>query len=240
MYPQGRKFSLWGDFSWWVLIMQISIQIKAKKNSSYYSKVMEGMALYSVEETPLKDLIAVIIGTSATPETCEEIASLSHTRLANLSAKDLEINFGLTPTAAKRLAAALKLQTKVQVLYEAIAGPDDVVKQLSFIKDNEKESLVVILLDSKNKVTKKEIVSVGSINSSIVHPREVFKTAIRESAASVIVGHNHPSGDPTPSREDIEVTKRLMKTGKILGIDVLDHIIVAGKRYCSLKERGYI
>ena len=85
-----------------------------------------------------------------------------------------------------------------------------------------------------------ETVSVGSLNSSIVHPREVFKNPLKRSAAALVLVHNHPSGDPAPSREDLDVTKRLVEAGKILGIEVLDHIIIGDQRYISLKEEGLI
>jgi DNA repair protein RadC len=86
----------------------------------------------------------------------------------------------------------------------------------------------------------KQTVFIGSLNASIVHPREVFKEALRRSAASLICVHNHPSGDPTPSREDIEVTRRLVECGQMLGIEVLDHLIIGEKKYVSLKEKGYL
>ena len=86
----------------------------------------------------------------------------------------------------------------------------------------------------------KRTVFIGSLNASIVHPREVFKEAFRRSAASIICLHNHPSGDPSPSREDIEVTKRLVECGKIIGIEILDHLIIGEHKYVSLKEKGYL
>ena len=92
----------------------------------------------------------------------------------------------------------------------------------------------------KNKIISLEDISVGSLNSSIVHPREIYNLAVKKSAAAVILVHNHPSGDPTPSREDLEVTKRLVEAGKILGINVLDHIIIGEGRYLSFKEKGLL
>jgi len=89
-------------------------------------------------------------------------------------------------------------------------------------------------------VIHKQTIFIGSLNASIVHPRELFKEAFRRSAASMICLHNHPSGNPEPSREDIEVTRRLVECGRILGVDVLDHIIIGDKRYVSLKEKGYL
>ncbi len=95
-------------------------------------------------------------------------------------------------------------------------------------------------LNTKNQVLHKKTVFIGSLNASIVHPREVYKEALRRSAASIICIHNHPSGDPSPSREDIEVTKRLNECGKILGIDLLDHLIIGENKFVSLKEKGYL
>lgn len=102
----------------------------------------------------------------------------------------------------------------------------------------EKEHFKAILLNTKNHVISIEDISIGSLNSSIVHPREVFKPAIKRSSASVILVHNHPSGDPTPSREDIEVTSRLVNAGNVLGIAVLDHVIIGNNSILSLKEQG--
>ena len=96
-------------------------------------------------------------------------------------------------------------------------------------------------MDTKNQPVSINVVSVGSLNSSIVHPREVFKVAILSNAASIIIFHNHPSGDPTPSREDVNVTNRLKEAGKLIGIDLIDHIIIGSENsYCSLKEEGIL
>ena len=103
----------------------------------------------------------------------------------------------------------------------------------------DREHFVVLLLDIKNKVIGINTVSIGNLDSSIAHPREVFKPAILSNAGSILLAHNHPSGDPTPSREDIEITHRLVNAGNILGINVLDHIII-GDGYRSLKEAGHM
>ena len=100
------------------------------------------------------------------------------------------------------------------------------------------ENFVIICLNTKNKITGIHTVSIGSLNASIVHPREVFKAALLNNANGIICLHNHPSGDPEPSREDIEITHRLVNAGNILGIKVLDHIIIGDGRYISLKEQG--
>ncbi|MBI4843453.1 MAG: DNA repair protein RadC [Nitrospirae bacterium] len=103
-----------------------------------------------------------------------------------------------------------------------------------------KERFLCALLDTKNRIFKETVVSEGTLTSSLVHPREVFRSAIKEASASVLFVHNHPSGDTTPSRDDITITERLVETGKIVGIEVLDHIIIADGGYMSLFEKGYI
>ena len=104
----------------------------------------------------------------------------------------------------------------------------------------DREHFRVLILNTKNHILKNCLVSIGSLNSSLVHPREVFKQAIKSSGAAVILIHNHPSGDPYPSNEDIEITKRLHEAGKIVGIEVLDHIIIGDGSFVSLKERSVL
>jgi DNA repair protein RadC len=104
----------------------------------------------------------------------------------------------------------------------------------------DREQFRVLLLNTKNQVLAVETVSVGTLNSSLVHPREVFKQAVVKSAAAVILVHNHPSGDPGPSSEDLEITRRLHDAGKLIGIEVLDHIIIGDHIYFSVKEKGII
>lgn len=120
-----------------------------------------------------------------------------------------------------------------------IRGPEDAYRFLrKQLEGKDREHFVVILLSSKNAVIGVETVSVGTLNASIVHPREVFKPAVVNSAAAILLLHNHPSGIPTPSQEDIAITKRIKKAGEVLGIDVLDHVIVGKGTYQSLKELG--
>jgi len=109
----------------------------------------------------------------------------------------------------------------------------------SFLRHETKEHFIALHLDGKNRVVCIDMVSTGSLNQSIVHPRELYKTALLSSAAAVILIHNHPSGDPTPSTEDLEVTRRLREAGELLGIRILDHIVI-GETYYSFTERGHI
>ncbi len=106
------------------------------------------------------------------------------------------------------------------------------------LHEEPEENFVIVCLNTKNRIVGVHIISIGSLNSSIVHPREIFKAAMLNNAASIICLHNHPSGDPEPSREDKETTQRIVEAGKVIGINVLDHIVVGENRYTSLKERG--
>lgn len=137
---------------------------------------------------------------------------------------------------AKRMAIE---QEDKQV--ETIHGPEDAAHFIiPRLKHERREHFVALLLDTKNNILAYEEISVGSLSASVVHPREVFKAAAMHSAASIIVAHNHPSGDPNPSREDIAVTKRLVKAGEIMDIAVLDHIIIGGDSFYSFKRAGML
>ncbi len=121
-----------------------------------------------------------------------------------------------------------------------IKDPEAVVKAIrASIQDKAKEHLKLILLNPRNKIIGISTISIGTLNASLVHPREVFKDAIMHTAASVVLAHNHPSGDPEPSEDDIKITKKLAESGKILGIEVIDHIIIGKNDYYSFKAKGH-
>lgn len=120
-----------------------------------------------------------------------------------------------------------------------VNSPDSSVKILQqFIGDRDREYMAAILLDTKLQANAITVISIGSLNSAIIHPREVFKAAILHNAASIIIAHNHPSGNTTPSSEDIAITDRLSEASKIMGIELLDHIIVTESKYYSFREEG--
>ncbi len=122
-----------------------------------------------------------------------------------------------------------------------IKNPESVVKAIrATIKDKAKEHFKLVLLNTRNKIILITNVSVGTLNANLVHPREVFKDAITHNAASIILAHNHPSDDTEPSEDDLEITRRLVESGKILGIEVIDHIIVTKSEFLSFKEKGYL
>ncbi len=152
---------------------------------------------------------------------------------------------GAGPAKSASILAALTLANRVMTdrlqSLERFTSPQQIFNHFHFrFRDRRKEYFLILLLDSKNRIIREEQVSEGSLNQSIVHPREVFRPAIRESAAAVILVHNHPSGDPTPSREDREITRRLREGGELLGIRVLDHIIIGDGSYLSFVEQGLL
>ncbi|MFP3719852.1 DNA repair protein RadC [Niallia circulans] len=138
---------------------------------------------------------------------------------------------------------SIKAVKESSLLYKerSVRSPEDGYNLLKyFLEDKDREHFIVVALNTKNEPVAINTCHIGSLNASIVHPREVMKLGILSNAASIIVGHNHPSGQPSPSKEDIEVTERLKKAGVILGIELLDHIIVGDESFVSLKEKGYI
>ncbi|MBX5437208.1 MAG: DNA repair protein RadC [Alicyclobacillaceae bacterium] len=152
---------------------------------------------------------------------------------------------GIGMAKALQIAAAVELGRRIvgrpAAQKYAIRSADDaagyVMDRLRHLK---KEHFVTLHLNTKHCVIGEEIVSVGSLDTSIVHPREIFKSAVKRSASAILCVHNHPSGDPAPSPEDVAVTRRLVEAGRVLGIDVLDHIVVGDGRYVSLKAAGYL
>ena len=147
-------------------------------------------------------------------------------------------------TPSKRISiVSVKLVREASFLYKQrrISGPSDVYDMAKeFLEAEDREKLIVCCLDTKNQPLAINVVSVGSLNSSIVHPREIFKAAILCNSAGIILLHNHPSGDPTPSDEDIKATQRITECGKLMGIDLLDHVIVGNEKFCSLREKGIL
>ena len=122
-----------------------------------------------------------------------------------------------------------------------VRGPDDVVALIGRkLRAESREHFLVLLLNARHECVAVETVSIGSLNASIVHPREVFRPAVVASAASIIVAHNHPSGDPEPSEEDIAITRRLAQVGELLGICLLDHCVIARRGVVSLRARGLL
>lgn len=197
------------------------------------------------------ELLAILLRTGTPEYTVLELAArlLSHPDglryLAEATPESLGQHKGIGMAKVAQIKAAIELGKRVVSMSPearpVVKCPEDaahlVMEEMRFL---DREHFRALCLNTKNQVISIETVSIGSLNTSIVHPRELFKTAISKSAASLILVHNHPSGDPTPSREDIEVTLRLMEVGKLVGIEVLDHVVIGDTRFVSLKQKALI
>lgn len=203
----------------------------------------EKLEKYGPEKLSNSELLAILLRTGGKGLNVVELSrkilgKFSSNGLTKANVNDLKDTFGLGSAKACEIVACFELgrrllQNKKSQIY---LTPKDVWQELKDIRDNKKEHFVIFFLDARNQEIKREIISVGSLNANLVHPREVFEPAVRHTAAQIIVAHNHPSGDEKPSEEDKEITKRLTESGKILGIDIVDHIIVTKNNYFSFKE----
>ena len=206
---------------------------------------------HGAESLSNHELIALMLRTGTKDESVLQLANRLLTQFEGLRLlKDASLNEitsikGIGMAKAVQLLASVELGRRISNLnYDdryVIRSPEDgakyVMNDMRFLTQ---EHFVALYLNTKNQVLQKQTVFIGSLNASIVHPREVYKEALRYSAAAIICMHNHPSGDPSPSREDIEVTKRLAECGKIIGIELLDHLIIGENKFVSLKEKGYL
>ena len=210
----------------------------------------ERMIKEGAEKLTNQELIAILLRTGTKNESVFELSSRilkeigSLRRLTDASVEELTLIRGIGQAKAVQIMAGIELGRRVAQKQEellTIRSPQDAAGYLTeLLCLDQQEKFYCLYLNTKNQVVFEKTIFVGSLNASIVHPREVYKEAVKWSAASIIVCHNHPSGDPTPSREDIEVTKRLIDAGEMIGIECLDHLIIGDRRYISLKEKGYI
>jgi DNA repair protein RadC len=195
------------------------------------------------------ELVAILLRTGKKGKSVIDIAReliSAEGNLAMLATKtvaSLQKISGIGKDKAATLAAAFELSRRILsqpkwFSNKKITSPQDIADIfIPVLRDDNKEKFLVVCLNSANKIIKHEVISIGNLNSSVVHPREIFKVAIDNSAASIILLHNHPSGNPEPSNEDIRITKKIVETGKIMDIPVFDHLIIAGETYTSFVEK---
>ena len=195
----------------------------------------------------LKDseLLAILLRTGTTGKNVIEIASqilskYSKKRLLQMTYDDLSKISGIDSAKATTLLAAFELSKRALEVNDTnllvINTAKDAVAQLTDMRDLKKEHFVVLYLNAKNQLVHKETISMGTLNANLVHPREVFEPALKHSAAQIIAAHNHPSGDPKPSEDDMDLTKRLTEAGKMMGIEIMDHVIISKNSHFSFKE----
>jgi len=207
----------------------------------------EKLIKYGPGKLSNSELLAILLHSGKKGENAVELANkilkrFGADKLPHLTFGELKSYPGLGPAKACEIIACFELGKRLLKGKKArvYLKPKEVWKELKNIRDNKKEHFVIFYLDSRNQEIKREIISIGSLNTSLVHPREVFEPAVRNLAAQIILAHNHPSGDPEPSEDDITITKRLVEAGKIMGIEVVDHIIVVKNGFLSFKEKGLL
>ncbi len=236
------------------------IQKKVSEASSYHSKITDWPEAERPREKFMNrgahavsdaELLAILLRSGAGKITAVDLAktilrefrTLDH--LASRTVQDLRQFKGLGEAKAIALAAVFEIGRRTAAGRQAekitVQSPQDIARIYQpLVRDLQQEIFKVVLLDNANHLLRDVDISVGILNCSLVHPREVFRVAIAEPAAGIIVLHNHPSGNPEPSNEDVQITRQLVDAGKIIGIPVHDHIILAGEYYTSFAEKGLI
>ncbi|WP_281889058.1 DNA repair protein RadC [Paenibacillus sp. YYML68] len=209
----------------------------------------ERMLQHGAEALSNAELLAILLRTGTAQESAIRLAerllreSGGLRQLVDISIEQLIGFKGIGTAKALQIKAGVELGRRLAKASMddtvTIRSPQDAASLLmEDLRYLQKEHFVCLFLNTKNHVIGQETLSMGSLNASIVHPREVFRAAIKRSSAAIICAHNHPSGDPTPSSEDIQITKRLAEAGELIGIELLDHLIIGDQRFVSLKELG--
>lgn len=195
------------------------------------------------------ELMAILLRTGTEGKDVMKVSSeilgkFPKKKLLSLDFDKLSKIKGIGPGKACLLLAAFELTKRALEVEDnnlpTILSAKDAVAQLQELSTAKKEHFVALYLNARSQLILKETISIGTLNASLIHPREVFRPALENLVASIIIAHNHPSGDTEPSDDDLAVTKRLQEAGKIMGIEMVDHIIVTGKGYCSLKEKDIL
>src|SRR5690625_4694888 len=211
----------------------------------------ERLLKYGANHLSNQELIAIILGSGTKDESVMTLSNrvLMHfegLRLLNdATIEELTAIKGIGPAKGVMILAAIELGRRISSLkltrHVSIRSPQDGADYvMEDMRTLNQEHFVALFLNTKNEVIQQQTVCIGSVNTSVVHRRQVFREAVKRSAASIICVHNHPSGDPTPSQEDIHVTRRLVDAGKMIGITILDHIIIGDRKFVPLKEDGYL
>lgn len=228
-------------------MMKTEIKIKDMPISE---RPRERLLKYGPETLSDAELLAIILGTGTRGmnivTVCRHIfVNMSLKKLSRSTVNELTKIPGIGQSKACKIISVFELSRRLESYSEEpkrkMNNPDDIYRYIyPKIREEKQEKFLILCLDTKNQIISDETIFIGGLDFSVVQPREIFKAALMESAASVILIHNHPSGDPTPSHEDILVTKRIMESGRILGINVWDHLIIGDGCYISLKQEEHI
>jgi len=229
---------------------QENVRKKVKiKDLPKVERPREKLILRGAQNLKDQELLAILLRTGREGKNVLEIAKqilnrYSKKRLLKLNYQDLIKIKGVdSAKACTILAAAELVERALKVKNESlpiVQSVKDVVMQVSYLREKTREHLMAIYLNARNELLYRKHIFTGTLNASLIHPREIFQEALSQNAASVILVHNHPSGDPEPSQDDLEITKRLIEAGKIMGIDILDHIIISKTKVFSFKEKKLI
>jgi|SRR5690625_520882 len=198
-----------------------------------------------------QELLALLLGSGTQKESVMDLSNrvLMHFEglklLSDAAIEELTAIKGIGPAKGVVILAAIEMGKRMNAYKPnnsyIVRSPEDGANYvMEDMRTLSQEHFVVLFLNTKNQIIHQQTIFIGSLNASIVHPREVFREAVKRSAASIICAHNHPSGDPTPSQEDIHVTRRLVESGKMIGIELLDHLVIGDRKFVSLKEKGYL
>lgn len=214
-----------------------------KNDNLPVQKCLSGEHVRNLSDT---ELLSVVIGSGSKGKTVFEAAAGLYYGFGGLKGlydagiRSIAETPGIGPVTAVKIASSLELGRRIKVLPCSGGIVDSPQKVWRLVASDfsgiDHEIFIAIVLNTKNRVLRKQIISIGTVSETVVHPREIFRNAIREGGSAVIVCHNHPSGELCPSEQDLSVTRRLLDSGKILGIPLLDHLIISENDFCSLKE----
>lgn len=207
----------------------------------------EKIEKYGPERLSDSELLAILLRTGGRGVNVVELSDkilkkFGGKELSSATVEELKHTSGLGAAKASEIVACFELGRRFlhNKQSEPLLTPKDVWNELKDIRTSKKEHFVVFFLDARNQETKREIISIGSLNASLVHPREVFEPAIAANAAQIILAHNHPSNNSKPSTDDIQLTNKLIEAGKIIGIGIIDHVVVTIDDFTSFKEEGLL
>lgn len=220
------------------------------KDMPTFEKPRERLLKYGPESLSLAELLAIVIRCGTKNENVLDLSrrilkEFNITELQDITHTQIKRFKGIKDAKAAQILAVFEIARRVSTENEPYRLKFQNSKDVSDylmpkMKNLKKEYLIGLYLDTRNKLIKEETISIGTLNSSLIHPREIFRSAVKEASASIIIVHNHPSGDPAPSTDDIAITKKIIKAAEIMGIELLDHVIIGNEKHVSMKEDGMI